>query len=182
LLAVLGKAKGGNTLLNGIFARGIWYESTDKKCRRCGSPVWHSDLPQYDYQCFRCDEDLYAVEVEAQSPDYHSRVVVAKHIEDITLNPFQFLIDSGGNLVIFDNQAEAEKFLRVYGFTIDAENSILFVEIDTQTIECPACKHTFLLNSARCTEAGLRTVCKECGAIFGIDLTGLDGRSEEKED
>lgn len=31
-------------------------------CRRCGSPLFPSDLPEYAFQCFECDEDFYAFE------------------------------------------------------------------------------------------------------------------------
>lgn len=31
-------------------------------CRRCGAPLFKSLLPEYDYQCFACDEDFYAFE------------------------------------------------------------------------------------------------------------------------
>ncbi|WP_256438039.1 hypothetical protein [Pontibacillus sp. ALD_SL1] len=31
-------------------------------CNRCGSKVENSELEEYEYQCFECDEDLYAFE------------------------------------------------------------------------------------------------------------------------
>ena len=31
-------------------------------CCRCGSPLFKSLLPGYDYQCFTCDEDFYEFE------------------------------------------------------------------------------------------------------------------------
>ena len=31
-------------------------------CRKCGSPLFKSLLPGYDYQCFTCDEDFYQFE------------------------------------------------------------------------------------------------------------------------
>lgn len=33
-------------------------------CRRCGSPLFKSLLPEYSYHCFNCDEDFYAFEQE----------------------------------------------------------------------------------------------------------------------
>ncbi len=33
-----------------------------RRCSRCGSLVVKSGLPQYSYQCFKCDEDLFAFE------------------------------------------------------------------------------------------------------------------------
>lgn len=32
-------------------------------CRRCGGPLYKSDIPEYDYQCFICDEDFYSCEI-----------------------------------------------------------------------------------------------------------------------
>lgn len=34
-------------------------------CCRCGSPLFKSLLPGYDYQCFTCDEDFYQFEQDA---------------------------------------------------------------------------------------------------------------------
>lgn len=36
---------------------------TGKYCPHCGGPVYRSDLPQYRYQCFDCDEDFFVIEV-----------------------------------------------------------------------------------------------------------------------
>ena len=45
-----------------------WLESLPKKtdltCRFCGSPLYESELEQYKYQCFECDEDFYGFEQE----------------------------------------------------------------------------------------------------------------------
>lgn len=37
---------------------------TDKKCFRCGSQLLVSDLPDYDYLCFECDENFYKFEAK----------------------------------------------------------------------------------------------------------------------
>ena len=31
-------------------------------CKKCGSPLFPSDLPEYETQCFACDEDFYGFE------------------------------------------------------------------------------------------------------------------------
>lgn len=54
-------------LNEGSFHEGRWYEDTGMICRRCGHPVYRSDLAEYAYQCFHCDEDLYSF--EAMEPD-----------------------------------------------------------------------------------------------------------------
>lgn len=33
-------------------------------CRRCGSPLFPSDIEGYESQCFKCDEDFYSIEQE----------------------------------------------------------------------------------------------------------------------
>ena len=53
--------------MRGFFHEGRWYEDTGMVCRRCGHPVYRSDLAEYAYQCFHCDEDLYSF--EAMEPD-----------------------------------------------------------------------------------------------------------------
>lgn len=55
--------------MSGISYEGKWYGDTNMVCRRCGYPVYVSDNPEYSYQCFHCDEDLYSFEVaERDSP------------------------------------------------------------------------------------------------------------------
>ena len=36
-------------------------------CRRCGSPLFPSDIKGYTYQCFQCDEDFYSIEQDSTS-------------------------------------------------------------------------------------------------------------------
>lgn len=37
---------------------------TDKKCPSCGSMLYCSDLPEYDYVCVECEENFYDCEVK----------------------------------------------------------------------------------------------------------------------
>ena len=36
----------------------------NKLCPKCGESLWESDLPEYSYVCFDCDENFYEFEVE----------------------------------------------------------------------------------------------------------------------
>ena len=116
--------------MSGSFHDGRWYENTDMICRRCGSPVYESDNPEYSYQCFYCDEDLYSFEAEEQDAHYMPPVMVARPVDGITLNEaLEYLLDDTGNTRIFHNQPEAEAFLLSHGFTSEDLEYIYFVEV-----------------------------------------------------
>ena len=80
--------------MSGIFHEGRFYENTDMVCRRCGHQVYESDNPEYRYQCFHCDEDLYSFEVTEQDGLYLSPVMVARPVNGITVNEaLEYLLD-----------------------------------------------------------------------------------------
>lgn len=37
---------------------------TGKRCFRCNSQLYLSEIKEYKYQCFTCDEDFYGFEQE----------------------------------------------------------------------------------------------------------------------
>ena len=116
--------------MSGIFHEGRWYESTDMVCRRCGGPVYASDIPEYSYQCFHCDEDFYSVEVEEQDALYLPPVMVARPVHGITINSeLEYLLDECGEPRIFQNQPEAEAFLLKHGFNGEDLEQVYFEEV-----------------------------------------------------
>ena len=83
--------------MSGIFHEGRWYENTDMVCRRCGHPVYKSDISEYSYQCFHCDEDLYSFEATEQDAHYLPPVMVARPVDGITINEqLEYLLDDTG--------------------------------------------------------------------------------------
>ena len=40
---------------------------TDEICPKCGSNLFFSDLPKYDYVCTNCDENFYECEVKSDA-------------------------------------------------------------------------------------------------------------------
>ena len=34
----------------------------EKRCVKCGSKLYKSEIEGYTYQCFKCDEDFYTIE------------------------------------------------------------------------------------------------------------------------
>lgn len=116
--------------MSGIFYEGRWYENTDMICRRCRHPVYLSDIPEYTYQCFYCDEDLYRFEVEEQDAHYMPPVMVARPVDGITINEqLEYLLDDSGKPRVFQNQPEAEAFLLAHGFAGEDLEYFYFVEV-----------------------------------------------------
>lgn len=116
--------------MSGIFHEGRWYENTDMICRRCGQPVYESENPEYSYQCFHCDEDLYSFEAEEQDAYYLPAVMAARPVDGITINEtLEYLLDDAGKPRIFQNQAQAEAFLLCHGYTSEDLEYIYFVEV-----------------------------------------------------
>lgn len=100
-------------------------------CRRCRHPVYRSDLAEYTYQCFHCDEDLYSF--EAMEPDgaYVPLVMVARPAGGITLNEgLEYLLDDEGNPRIFAGWREAEAYLLGHGVAGDDLKMVYFVEVN----------------------------------------------------
>ena len=57
--------------------------------------------------------------------------VVARHINNITLNDFEYLLDADGELMIFESREEAQEFLKSTGYTDDEiAESIRFFTYD----------------------------------------------------
>ena len=50
------------TVLCNGFTVEIAEEIPKTYCNRCHNAVYKSDNPEYTYQCFECDEDLYEFE------------------------------------------------------------------------------------------------------------------------
>ena len=105
-------------------------ENTGLICRRCGCPVYKSDNPEYSYQCFYCDEDMYSVEVVEQDAHYLPPVMVARPVDGITINEqLEYLLDDHNEPRVFQNQPEAEGYLLAHGFTGEDLEYFYFVEV-----------------------------------------------------
>jgi hypothetical protein len=116
--------------MNGVFYEDKWYDGTDMICRRCRKPVYNSDNPEYVYQCFHCDEDLYSFEAEEQDGLFLPAVMVARPVDGITINTaIEYVLDDSGERRIFKNQPEAEAFMLGAGYESDDLEHIYFVEV-----------------------------------------------------
>jgi hypothetical protein len=45
-----------------LVGRNAVLAEANRECCKCGSPVWKSEVTGYNFQCFECDEDLFAFE------------------------------------------------------------------------------------------------------------------------
>lgn len=117
--------------MSGIFYEGRWYEGTNMVCSICGNPVYESDAqPEYSYQCFHCDMDMYLFEAFERGGESLLPVMVARPVGGITLNEgLEYLLDDGGEPRIFESQAVAEAYLLAHGATEADLEMVYFVEV-----------------------------------------------------
>lgn len=60
--------------------------------------------------------------------------VVAKHINNIALNDFEYLLDKDGEIMVFESREEAQEFLKSTGYTDEeiAESIRFFTYTDNE--------------------------------------------------
>lgn len=118
--------------MSGIFHEGRWYEGTGMFCSICGNSVYESDIqPEYSYQCFHCDMDMYLFEAFERDGGYLLPVMVARPVGGVTLNEgLEYLLDDDGRPRIFACQREAEDYLLGHGITETGLGSVYFVEVN----------------------------------------------------
>lgn len=58
------------------------------------------------------------------------RIVVGRHINGITLNPLEYLLDEEGDPLIFESEGSAKKYLAEKGFTEEDMYWMVFEEVD----------------------------------------------------
>jgi len=98
----------------------------NKVCNRCGCRVWKSSNPEYKYQCFNCDEDLYSFEVRKRGKDEPPKSITAAYKADGEL---EYLTDKSDHPRIFASQAEAEEQLLREGIPADDIKYLMFLEV-----------------------------------------------------
>ena len=107
--------------MSGVWYKGRWYESTGCLCRKCGHPVFPTDLKEggYEYQCFHCDEDLFSFEVDEAKWGLHP-VTVARPFDGVPLNgDLEYLLDENGEVIVFKTPLDAEAYLMERGVAYD---------------------------------------------------------------
>ena len=138
--------------MRGIFYEGRWYENTGMVCCRCGRPVYKSDVSEYIYQCFYCDEDLYSIETKEQDVRHLPPVMIARPVDGITINEqIEYLLDDTNNPRVFNNKQDAETFLIAHGFTAEELEHLYFV--DVIEIDEPLLSNWILNDSYQCDKA-----------------------------
>ena len=57
-------------------------------------------------------------------------VIVGRHINGITINPLEYLLQDDGNLMVFANEEVAKQFLYDSGFTNEDIEYLVFEEYE----------------------------------------------------
>ena len=60
-------------------------------------------------------------------------IIVGRHINGITINPLEYLLDDDGNEMEFTSKAAAQKFLKEHGFTDDDIYWLTFVKVNKKS-------------------------------------------------
>ena len=61
-------------------------------------------------------------------------IKIARHVNNITLNPLEFIIDKpDGDILYFATKENAKEFLRTNGITDEDDLEDCFLYIDTET-------------------------------------------------
>jgi len=94
--------------MSGIFVGEFFYDSTNKICKICSSPVW--DAYGDFYVCLKCKKNLSDKDVLKQNPYNYSSVVVGYYGQENN-NELKYIVDSTGNTMIFKNVFEAKNYL-----------------------------------------------------------------------
>lgn len=61
-------------------------------------------------------------------------VIVGRHIEGITINPLEYLLDDEGELVVFEREEQARQHLIKNGYSKDDLYWIVFEEVEDNEI------------------------------------------------
>ena len=98
-------------------------------------------------------------------------VTVGRHINGITINPLEYLLDESGNLLAFENEEHAKRFLKSKGFS---EDDIYWLAIDDCMVKCLNCGHEFVLNKLSRDKLGWHTACPKCNGSFDVDIADVE--------
>lgn len=58
------------------------------------------------------------------------RIAVGRHINGITINPLEYLLDDEGDLMTFESEEKAKEFLAEKGYTEEDMYWMVFEEVD----------------------------------------------------
>ena len=106
-------------------------------------------------------------------------VIVGKHINDISLNPLEYLLDANMNMIAFDSEEQAKKFLKRQGFS---DEQIYYFTIEDCRVSCMNCRNEFVLTNLHRDKLGWHTICPDCKSSFDVGIVPLRGRSRKAKD
>lgn len=58
------------------------------------------------------------------------KVIVGRHVNGITINDLEFILDSKGNAMEFDSKTKAMKYLKTFGYTKGDMEALSFLDAE----------------------------------------------------
>lgn len=98
-------------------------------------------------------------------------IIIGRHINGITLNPLEYVLDEDDEVMVFETEDKARDFLREYGFDDEDMEHFVFEEVFaeheeyyTEAVEvCPHCDSENVYPMWDTEVSGFVAVCKHCG-------------------
>lgn len=59
-------------------------------------------------------------------------IIIGRHINGITLNPLEYVLDEDGELMVFETEDKAKNFLREHGFDDEDMEYLVFEEVHSE--------------------------------------------------
>lgn len=56
-------------------------------------------------------------------------IIIGRHINGITLNPLEYVLDDNGDLIVFETEDKAKSFLREHGFDDEDMEYLVFEKV-----------------------------------------------------
>ncbi|MDR0287290.1 MAG: hypothetical protein LBI03_06265 [Clostridiales bacterium] len=114
--------------------------------------------------------------MKARKDNSESVLIVGKHINDISLNPLECLLDAKSYVIAFDSENQIKRFLKHLGYT---DNQIYNFTITDCMVSCLNCEHEFVLTKLYRDGLGWFTACPECKNSFDVDIVPFRNRSRK---
>jgi rubrerythrin len=100
-------------------------------------------------------------------------IILGRHINGITINPLEYLLDDNDEVMEFVSGDTAKEFLKEKGFTDDDFYWLTFEYVNGEYDDCPVCGRMFA-----CYD---ETECPHCNAPYERNATIKEKKGRKRE-